>query len=262
MSSSSSDKGRSPLGLDSPDALKKLTRSRESCNGCLKFRVDLAGASFKVCGGCRTVSYCSSACQAAHWRSGHKLVCKERAQDLADVRAAAPGPNFVAELEQWVRRSKLLLVHLAVAMLHEAAESASRAGLSVRPEDLALKNCMALHTDYTPGRFRIRDNPRLTSFDAMEATAAETADPGLQSIVEEMREAKVKVADGGQLASSDFVVLNILIHVGGIMRQLRAISPRVVVNRNNPGLARTAVAERVKEINSWFGGAGTENSRG
>jgi hypothetical protein len=32
----------------------------------------------KVCTRCRSVSYCSKDCQLAHWRAGHKQVCKEQ----------------------------------------------------------------------------------------------------------------------------------------------------------------------------------------
>jgi hypothetical protein len=32
----------------------------------------------KLCTRCRSVSYCSKECQVAHWKAGHKQVCKEQ----------------------------------------------------------------------------------------------------------------------------------------------------------------------------------------
>jgi hypothetical protein len=44
----------------------------------------------QVCAGCRGVRYCSAACQRAHWRAGHKEVCKA-AQAAATAAAAGAG---------------------------------------------------------------------------------------------------------------------------------------------------------------------------
>lgn len=42
-----------------------------NCSGC-----DKHSESMKRCGGCKTVFYCSKACQRSHWRHGnHKAIC-------------------------------------------------------------------------------------------------------------------------------------------------------------------------------------------
>jgi tetratricopeptide (TPR) repeat protein len=40
----------------------------------------VASAAMSLCGGCGMVSYCSKACQVAHWKDGHKVKCKEQRQ--------------------------------------------------------------------------------------------------------------------------------------------------------------------------------------
>jgi hypothetical protein len=46
----------------------------------------------QVCAGCRGVRYCSAACQRAHWKAGHKEVCKaaQAAAEAASAGAGAP----------------------------------------------------------------------------------------------------------------------------------------------------------------------------
>jgi hypothetical protein len=44
----------------------------------------------QVCAGCRGVRYCSAACQRAHWKAGHKEVCKA-AQAAAEAASAGAG---------------------------------------------------------------------------------------------------------------------------------------------------------------------------
>eukprot|EP00752_Nemacystus_decipiens_P017547 g15726.t1 len=36
------------------------------------------GCKFKVCSRCQSVMYCSSECQVAHWKEGHKAECKKK----------------------------------------------------------------------------------------------------------------------------------------------------------------------------------------
>lgn len=43
-----------------------------------------AGAS-KLCSGCKTARYCHRACQAAHWKSGHKKECQSPSQRGGDL---------------------------------------------------------------------------------------------------------------------------------------------------------------------------------
>ncbi|KAG2424643.1 hypothetical protein HXX76_014368 [Chlamydomonas incerta] len=54
--------------------------------GCLEFggesEVEL---DLRLCGRCRSVRYCSTACQAAHWQAGHRAVCAWVAAAVASV---------------------------------------------------------------------------------------------------------------------------------------------------------------------------------
>lgn len=36
------------------------------------------GCKFKVCSRCQKAMYCSSECQVAHWKEGHKAECKKK----------------------------------------------------------------------------------------------------------------------------------------------------------------------------------------
>jgi hypothetical protein len=49
-----------------------------------------AGVKIQSCAGCRGARYCSAACQRAHWKAGHKEVCKA-AQAAAKAAAAVGG---------------------------------------------------------------------------------------------------------------------------------------------------------------------------
>lgn len=46
--------------------------------------------SFKRCGRCQKVSYCSRECQKEHWKDGHRIVCKSPVQAEETEQAAAP----------------------------------------------------------------------------------------------------------------------------------------------------------------------------
>jgi hypothetical protein len=49
--------------------------TRQECALCHSRREPTQG-DFKCCGACKSVHYCSKACQQAHWK-GHKQACKE-----------------------------------------------------------------------------------------------------------------------------------------------------------------------------------------
>lgn len=54
--------------------------------GCLEFGGEAEAAlDLRLCGRCRSVRYCGAACQAAHWRAGHKDVCGQVAAAVAAV---------------------------------------------------------------------------------------------------------------------------------------------------------------------------------
>ncbi|KAG2487785.1 hypothetical protein HYH03_013629 [Edaphochlamys debaryana] len=57
--------------------------SEPVCDGCGKHV-----AAYKRCGQCRQRLYCGQACQAADWKAGHKLSCKEMAAAAAAEAAA------------------------------------------------------------------------------------------------------------------------------------------------------------------------------
>ena len=66
---------------------------RTLCDGCTA----PLGARDERCIGCRSTSYCDASCQRAHWRAGHKLVCKAvGAAVFARSIAAAEAGNALA----------------------------------------------------------------------------------------------------------------------------------------------------------------------
>jgi len=55
------------------------SRSQQRCDHC---QIEFSdGRSYAICGGCRSVLYCSAACQKEHWRDAHRAVCKRRTAD-------------------------------------------------------------------------------------------------------------------------------------------------------------------------------------
>lgn len=256
MASSSSNKRKSryDVGMDSPDAFKSLARMGERCQCCLKFRAELAEIgimSFKQCGGCRSAFYCSSACQIVHWKKEHKKECKKRANDRAAVREVAPGPRFVADLEQWERSSQMLLIVMVAVMLQEEAARVSRPGAPVTPEDLADKYCGVADAEYVPGSplpFQIGKDCNLMSFDGLAEV------PGM---LKHLSDSNAEAVEGG-IISCDFIPLHMIVRVAGISRVITVMAPRDRLrgNGNDSDLGDTAVANLVDIINAGFKGAG------
>jgi hypothetical protein len=49
------------------------------------------GETWQGCSGCKAAVYCSRECQTAHWKTGHKGVCKRVKAEAAAAAAAADG---------------------------------------------------------------------------------------------------------------------------------------------------------------------------
>lgn len=192
-SSSSHDVSHFPaygVDLDSNSQcdLKKLSRSTEACHGCDKGRCN-SDAVFKRCTGCRTALYCSTECQLVHWRNGHKQACKKLKKHNANV-GDLVGTFFLEDFEKWQRTSKLLILHMVMILLQEEVMSASRRGVRVTAEDMALENCLVFTADYTRASrlpFQICDGFKLMSFDA-----AAGANPESRELVMGMKEGAEK----------------------------------------------------------------------
>ena len=52
------------------------SRAQQRCDSCAIEFSD--GRSYAICGGCRSVLYCSAACQKEHWQTAHRAVCRQR----------------------------------------------------------------------------------------------------------------------------------------------------------------------------------------
>jgi hypothetical protein len=61
--------------IASSPAKKEITINKNCCAACHKTPAD-AGVALKLCSACKATSYCSAACQKAHW-STHKLACQK-----------------------------------------------------------------------------------------------------------------------------------------------------------------------------------------
>ena len=55
------------------------------------------GAGHKVCSGCKSVHYCSTDCQLAHWKAAHRAVCRKASLPTAAA-AGAPVPGGFASV--------------------------------------------------------------------------------------------------------------------------------------------------------------------
>ena len=67
---------------------KRMFRKKDvlcGWSGCAKLEID-AETKFSRCAGCNVERYCSKACQVAHWKAGHKKVCKKLKAAAADER--------------------------------------------------------------------------------------------------------------------------------------------------------------------------------
>lgn len=58
--------------------------TEERCAGCDKRKGDPGVPKLRSCTGCRTVKYCSTDCQHAHW-AAHKAACKEAKRRLSQL---------------------------------------------------------------------------------------------------------------------------------------------------------------------------------
>jgi hypothetical protein len=77
---------RSGLFITKQTSADREGASTPSCAHCNRTK------DLKTCLGCRAVSYCSTECQKADWRSGHKAACK-KAQAAAKEAQAAEAPK-------------------------------------------------------------------------------------------------------------------------------------------------------------------------
>lgn len=57
------------------DATPDSATHRQCANSSCEKKEEEPG-SFKRCGRCQRVSYCSRECQKEHWKNGHRIVCK------------------------------------------------------------------------------------------------------------------------------------------------------------------------------------------
>jgi hypothetical protein len=88
-------------------AIRAFKRDAGTCAKCGKSQKD-EGVRLRTCSSCKTILYCSSACQKAHWKPVHKAVCKAlRASrkgqssstwqvDLGSIRATNTAASAVA----------------------------------------------------------------------------------------------------------------------------------------------------------------------
>lgn len=124
------------------------------CNGCLLVPSGGAGddndnnnngdngggGDVRVCTGCRSVAYCSTACQRADWARAHKGECKAFRRVRAEGRANAL-PTPVRALMQVLLRARL---RTAVAELEGHVDAVRTARPDAR-RDMELQALAALH---------------------------------------------------------------------------------------------------------------------
>lgn len=261
MASSSSEKG---FDSSPAEVMKTMARCTDGCHGCLRSRTNLGVASFMRCVACRSVLYCSSACQVAHWKAEHKKVCKKRAKDRAVSREAAAGPKFVDEFDQWTQSSQLLLDHMIIMMMYDALASAARRGACVQAAELTRDFCVVINADYRPGSrlpFQIRDDYKLLSFEDVLRRGS-VGNSKFQVVAKELRSAWERqklTSNGGRLVLNTFVTAG---GAGGVTKLLMTWVPPATFNGiiGEADLLGNTVAAVVSNINEGLGGTGTTKS--
>lgn len=218
------------------------------CSGCLKGRPDLGDVTFKLCGGCQSVSYCSKKCQAAHWGKEHKKVCKKRGKDRSNFEEGGPSPKFVADLDKWSLIAQQCLNLVAVMLMQERAILLSSSGSCVKPEDVARDFCLVVNADYTPGNdvpFRVRDDYGLRSLNTFcEPRRGEAS--RLQKVIKVFKEA----TESAEMAAADEFAINTLLNVGEVSSALRSNMTREQVNSQLLDNTDVSAREYVSILNS------------
>ncbi|KAI0708229.1 hypothetical protein C8Q76DRAFT_859583 [Earliella scabrosa] len=88
------------------------------CKNCFRMRrCEGSDADWKLqrCAGCFIATFCSRACQKAHWHKGHKRVCnyhklqRERATELSG------NPRAWADLAHWIEFHHASLINATLA---------------------------------------------------------------------------------------------------------------------------------------------------
>ena len=71
--------------------------ARETCASCM---IKNEGGSFRKCGGCGYVRYCSRECQKKHWKE-HKTYCKDESAEGPPVSTNIDHRNFLECCKPW-----------------------------------------------------------------------------------------------------------------------------------------------------------------
>lgn len=234
------------VSLKSPSILKDLSRQCMMCAGCKKPRSELGEVSMRRCSGCRTVMYCTVACQRDHWRRGHRQDCKEHSKTLAAVQKLTAGTNFTSDWEQWTCNSNVVLTRATVTLLKEKADELSKLGRRVTADSLAPKYCLFMEIDYQPGTrlpFKIGEYEML-AYDELSSMVKPEVGAWMQTL---------KAGNAG--SASDAVVLVCAIVVN-MIRIVRLRVDRGALRLPAPA-DRPRVPELISVLNTGYAGAGT-----
>ncbi|WIA21757.1 hypothetical protein OEZ85_000919 [Tetradesmus obliquus] len=89
---------------DTRDRMRGLSDTPPG-NHCLECGEEEAeGTQLLRCGNCKTAYYCSKACQKAHWRAGHKAVCRPPGEGSTEAQVAALLASTALRPEQIIAR--------------------------------------------------------------------------------------------------------------------------------------------------------------
>jgi len=156
------------IGIGSRD----LNLVRNCCN-CGKPANKMPGGRLLTCSACQQVDYCSKDCQIAHWKEGHKNLCKQnvRTKQLMDESIS---PIFTKAFEQWRSVASYFMIPVVYHLIREKYQSApfqrdSEIQFVTIFELEYNENSISFKVKGEPTCVRISDIPLMLSAPQMEA---------------------------------------------------------------------------------------------
>ena len=90
-----------------------------NCRQCGICDVEL-GRKMLLCAQCKSVHYCSTKCQSAHWKAEHKTECT-----VMSMRRQEMGEQLYDDLKKWCDKNRYYMTAIAVKLLRAYSETDS-----------------------------------------------------------------------------------------------------------------------------------------
>ena len=125
---------------------------RVACAQCSKTQADLpAGKKLLACAACKVVSYCSKACQQAHWKRGHRKQCRQLRDTKVSQKQQEKGGG-----DKRTQKSVLKAVRRLVKRFAVAGDRVTITGLKSKSEWNGKTGTIVTNLDPATGRYVVR----------------------------------------------------------------------------------------------------------